>query len=127
MPITDWCELKMLQALAELAPSMYLGLFTAAPENGGDGTEVSGSGYARTAISFGDPSTDAGGVTSMTNSGTFVFPRAESSWGEVAAWGVFDAQTGGHLLFWQAFDTPQAVQAGYVIAVQESSVTLAVE
>lgn len=127
MPMTDWCELKMLQALADMAP-LYLGLFTVAPGAGGDGgTEVSGAGYVRQAIPFGDPATDDGGVTSMTNEEEFVFPRAEGSWGEVSAWGVYDAETDGHLLFWQAFGTPQAVQSGSIIAVQLAGVTLSVE
>lgn len=127
MPMTDWCELQMLQALADMAP-LYLGLFTVAPGAGGDGgTEVSGAGYARQAIPFGTPATDDGGVTSMTNADDFVFPRAESSWGEVSAWGVFDAGTGGHLLFWQTFGTPQAVQSGNVVAVQEACVMISVE
>ena len=37
MSMTDWCELKMLQALAEAVPDMYLALFTASPAEDGTG------------------------------------------------------------------------------------------
>ena len=128
MPITDWCELKMLQELVAAVPQMYMGLFTEAPSAGGDGgTEVSGTGYARQLIPFGDPATDEGGRTSMANSEPFAFPRAETSWGTVAAWGVWDAQTGGHLLWFQEFISPQAVLDGCAVAVQESGISLALE
>jgi hypothetical protein len=128
MAMTDWCELKMLQALVEEAPEMYLALFTAAPSAGGTGgTEVSGAGYVRQLIPFGDPATDEDGNTFMANASPFTFPRAESDWGQIAAWGVFDAETDGHLLWFQEFEIPQAVLSGQAVAVREGNVTLAVE
>ena len=128
MSMTDWCELKMLQALAEAVPDMYLALFTASPaEDGTGGAEVSGDGYARPRIPFGAPATDAGGGTCMANLQPFNFPTAQSAWGTVSAWGVFDVETGGHLLWVQDFDTPRAVPAGSVVAVREGDVYVSAE
>ena len=128
MAMTDWCELKMLQALVEDAPQMYLALFISAPSSGGTGgTEVAGAGYARQLIPFGTPATDENGYTSMANTSPFSFPRAESDWGQITAWGVFDALEDGHLLWFQSFETPQAVLSGQAVAVREGTLALAVE
>ena len=128
MPMTDWCELKMLQALVSNAPQMYLALFTSTPSSGGTGgTEVAGTGYARQLIPFGTPATDGNGDTYMANATPFSFPRAESDWGQIAAWGVFDAAEDGHLLWFQPFETPRAVLSGQAVAVREGNLILAVE
>ncbi len=128
MSMTDWCELRMLQLLVTDIPSMYLALFTTAPaEDGTGGVEVSGSGYARQVIPFGTPATDEDGGTAMANSSPFSFPRADADWGTISAWGVFDAETDGNLLWFQEFDDPQSVLSGSVVAVAEGGLTLSAE
>ena len=51
--------------------TVYVALFTSDPTDAGTGTELSGNGYARTAVTFGSPSN---GVT--TNSADVTFPTA---------------------------------------------------
>lgn len=77
--------------------AVYLGLFTAAPTDAGGGTEVSGGGYARQAITFGAPS---GGA--ISNTGAVSFTATGANFGTVVAVGIFDASTGGNMLAWDA-------------------------
>lgn len=57
-------------------------------------TEISQASYARQPVSFNAPSN---GQTS--NSADVLFPIANENWGSVTHIGVFDAQTGGNMLF----------------------------
>jgi hypothetical protein len=36
----------------------------------------------------------------ISNSGTLSFPASTASWGNIIAWGIYDAVTAGNLLFW---------------------------
>lgn len=73
----------------------YLALFTAAPTDAGGGTEVTGSGYARQAITFGAAS---GGA--ISNTGAVSFSPVGGNYGNVVAVGIMDASTSGNLLGW---------------------------
>lgn len=90
----------------------YLALFTVAPgrnPSSGElttGTEVSGGGYARvnlkgTPLSGGHYfNTIAGWSTDhmvIANSVAIQFPMATASWGNVVAFGIYDAATSGNL------------------------------
>ena len=116
--ISDYLESKILNwalrgtAMGTAPANVYIALFTAAPNDAGGGTEVSGGSYARVAVStsggFDAPS--SGGVTANTNLITFPVPSA--SWGTITHVGIFDASSGGNLLFWGALTTPVAVNNG---------------
>src|SRR5215471_16001614 len=83
-------------------PSVNMALFTATGVDAGTGfTEVSGSGYARTATS-GAGWNAAGGSMPSTNSNLtdIIWPTATASWGSVIAVGAYDAASGGNLLWW---------------------------
>ena len=73
----------------------YLALYTAAPTDAGAGTQVTGAGYARKAITFGAPS---GGA--IANTSAVSFTAAGGNYGNVVAVGIFDAATAGNLLAW---------------------------
>lgn len=75
--------------------AVYVALYTAAPTDAGGGTQVSGGGYARQAVTFGAPS---GGV--IANTAPVAFTVGASGWGNVTHIGYFDAATGGNLLSW---------------------------
>jgi hypothetical protein len=83
---------------------------------------VSGSAYARQAITFGAPSN---GVT--TNSAAIEFPQATGSWGTITHVGIRDALTTGNLLFHTPLDASKTIATGDVfrIAIGSLSVTLA--
>jgi hypothetical protein len=83
-------------------PTVYGALFTVAGTDSGTGfTEVSAGAYARVALAtpFG---TAASGVapSTISNSAAINFPAATASWGNIIAFGIYDAATGGNLLAW---------------------------
>lgn len=73
----------------------YVALYTVAPDDTGGGTEVSGGAYARQPVTFTAPTPD-----SCSNSTDVTFPIATGDWGTVVAFGIFDAVTGGNLLYY---------------------------
>lgn len=75
--------------------SVHLALYTVAPTDAGGGTQMTGTGYARQAITFGAPSA---GAISNTAAVTFT---AGGAWSAAVAVGVFDASSAGNLLSWQ--------------------------
>jgi len=97
---------------------VYLALFTVAPDDTGGGTEVSGGGYARQAITFGAAS---GG--SMDNSAAVSFTASGANFGSVVAVGIFDASTGGNMLAWDTI-TSATVNDGDSIEFGAGNITL---
>lgn len=87
--------------------TVYVALFTVAPDPSGGGTEVAGAGYLRTAVTFGAPSN---GVSS--NSAPVAFPVAGGSWGTVQACAIFDDPTAGNMLYFGNLGTSKLVGAG---------------
>ncbi|KJS43405.1 MAG: hypothetical protein VR71_10515 [Roseovarius sp. BRH_c41] len=84
--------------------SVHLALFTAAPTDAGGGTEVTGSGYARAAVTFGAPAADPADGTrqAVLNSAEIVFATTHDPVQSVVAVGYYDAATAGNLLTWSA-------------------------
>ena len=109
-----------LRNTAYTSPSaVYLALYTADPTDADSGTEVSGTSYARQAITFGAPSN---GVT--TNSAAIEFPQAGGSWGTVTHVGIRDASTSGNLLFHTALDASKTIATGDVFRVASGSLSV---
>jgi hypothetical protein len=100
----------------------YVGLFTAAPSDAGGGTEVTGGSYARAQLdasaanwrntqnSGTGASSGTGGATA--NSSVITFPAPTAAWGVVTHFGVFDASSGGNLLFWGALTASKTINNG---------------
>lgn len=95
---------------------LFLSLHTAEPEVGAspDAHEVTGTGYAREALIDADWAPAAGGETATVNQ--ISFPAAGGSWGTVTHVGLWDALTGGNLLWWGEMVTPKVVGSGDTIA-----------
>jgi hypothetical protein len=72
---------------------------------------VSGSGYAREAITF----TVSGNLA--TNSGAIEFDAATGSWGTITHVAVFDAITGGNQIAYAALSTSKAIDTGDILRV----------
>lgn len=97
---SDYLENALLNHVfrntALTAPTtVYLALYTTAPTDAGGGTQVSGGGYARQAITFGAPSAGA-----IANTVAVAFTAAGANFGTIVAVGIFDALTAGNLLAW---------------------------
>jgi hypothetical protein len=99
----------------------YVGLFTAAPTASGGGTEVStsGTGYARQQANFNAP---VNGVA--TSTGDIVYSQAVTSWGTVTHFGIFDAASGGNLLYFAALQTQRQVLAGDQVKFPSGQLTV---
>lgn len=111
------------QAAPTLPADLHFGLFTTAPSDAGGGTEVSGGGYARVAVTrslanfagtqgAGTTTASTGSSGQTSNNAAITFPTPSGNWGTVVAVGVFDAATGGNLLVWSNLTTPKTVNNG---------------
>jgi hypothetical protein len=100
MSKTNYLETQLLnhvlRNVSYASPTQpYVALYTVAPTETGGGTEVSGGGYARQAVTFTAPAPD-----SVSNSTDVTFPIASADWGTIVAFGIFDAASGGNLLYY---------------------------
>lgn len=82
--MTDYLKNKVL---VDNLASVHVGLFT-------DTAEVATASYKRMPVAF---SNAVEGQTS--NTADVLFPIATESWGSITNVGIFDAATGGNLLF----------------------------
>lgn len=92
--------------------TLYFGLFTAAPTDAGGGTEVSGGSYARVSKTANTTNFPASSGGAIANGTAVTFPTASGSWGTVVAAGIFDASSGGNLLWWGDLAVSKAVTSG---------------
>jgi len=103
--------------------TLYVGLFTANPTDSTAGTEVTGGSYARVAVtsslanwagtqSAGSTTASSGSSGTTSNNNTITFPAPTANWGVVTGSGIFDASTGGNLLFWGAQTPNKTVNNG---------------
>jgi len=78
--------------------TIYVALYTAAPTDTTEGTEVSGGGYARQPVTFTAP---AGDPRSVSNSANVDFPVATANWGTIVAAALHSASSGtGNMIAW---------------------------
>lgn len=125
--MSDYLENKIVDHIFRTAsfakPSgLYVALFTAAPADAGGGAEVSGGSYARvnlapadanwTATQGGTSGASSGSSGHTDNASAITFPSPTANWGTVSHWGIFDASSGGNLLFHGALATPKTVNNG---------------
>jgi hypothetical protein len=100
--------------------NIYVALFTSAPSDSGGGTEVTGGSYARVALNpsasnwkgTGGETTnvDSAGTSGTTsNNSTIVFPAPTANWGVISHVGIFDASSGGNLLWHGALGVSKTV------------------
>ena len=105
--------LNVLRGAGITGVSPYLGLFSVAPgDDASPGTELAGSGYARQLIAFGAPASDTDNARKISNTAAIEFGPADADWSQAVAFGIFDAQSGGNLLYWNTLTTPKIVQQG---------------
>lgn len=114
MSKSDYLENKLLDhqlgKTSYTMPSVWVGLYTAAPTDAGGGTEVTGGSYARKATAGTDWNAASGGSSSNVNAVTFV--TATGSWGTVTHFGLFDAASAGNLLRWAILGTAKTISNG---------------
>ena len=105
MSLTNQAEACAAEALVGkttwTAQAVYVGLLSAAPVEGGGGTELSGNGYARVATT--GPDWNAYASDQLTNANALAFPQATANWTDSVAVGLFENPIGSSpdmLLAW---------------------------
>jgi hypothetical protein len=122
---SDWFENKVLTD--NIATGKFLALYTAAPGETGGGTEVTGGGYARKAITF------TVTANSAANTAEVDFGQATANWGTVSHWAIMSAATGGNMYYYGATEnsggtnTTFTVNNGDTIKFPASSIVITEE
>lgn len=106
--------------------TVYVALFTAAPTDAGGGTEVTGGSYARVAVTNNATNWPAASGGAKSNGTDIAFAEATADWGNIAAFGIFDAITSGNLMKWGDLTVSKDVDSGDTakFAVGELDITL---
>jgi hypothetical protein len=138
--MSDYLENKLVDQIFRaqafsFPATLHVGLFTAAPSDSGGGTEVSGGSYARVGVTASlanfsgtqgagttVASSGTGGQTS--NNGTITFATPTASWGAVSHFGIFDAASGGNLLFWGALTITKTINQGDTVTFPAASLSV---
>jgi hypothetical protein len=116
--------------LGDTSPSLpatwYAALFSVTPADTGGGTELSGSGYARIAVTnnttnFPASSIVSGVATKLTGTDITWGPASGSNWASAVAVGFYDASTGGNLGWWGPLNVAVTVDVGQSLKVAAGS------
>lgn len=118
--LLDWL---MTNGTATRPTAWYVALYTAAPSDSGGGTELSGNGYAREAVTF-DAASSPGGTTS--NTGAVSFTASGGSWGTITHLGIFDASSGGNLLWHGALTASKTIADGDTLEFSIGNIDLTI-
>jgi hypothetical protein len=86
-------------------PTVYLALYTTSPTAGGGGVEVTGGGYIRQIAVFGAPA-----AQTVLNTVDVTFPIATAPYGTIVGYALFDAVSGGNMLYFADLSAPRAIQ-----------------
>jgi hypothetical protein len=114
---SDYLENKLLDHVLgggdySRPATVYIALFTVAPTDAGGGTEVSGTGYSRKAVTNNDTNWPAAASGAKSNGTDITFDEATGDWGTVVALGIFDAASGGNLLYWCDLTVSKTINSG---------------
>lgn len=138
--MSDYLENKLIDQLfrgqsSPTTTTLYVALLTAAPSDAGGGTEVSGSNYARVAVtsSLANWAGTQGAGTTVASSGTggqtsnnnaITFPTPSATWGTVTHFGIYDASTGGDLLFYGQLTISKVINQADTVTFPAGSLTI---
>lgn len=99
----------------------YIGLFTDDPGEAQGGTEVSGNGYARKAVTF----TVSGDTAS--NNAAIEFDVATGSWGTISHIAVYDALTSGNQIAYAALTASKTIETGDVLRIPSGDLDITLD
>ena len=86
------------------AANVYVALSTTSISDDGTGvTEPSGNGYARTIVAYDAP------VLGVAQNQLVTFPQASGSWGTLVDFAIYDAVSGGNMLYHDNLTAPLPV------------------
>lgn len=98
------------------ATTLYIALSTTSPNINGTGvTEPSGGAYARIAITNNKTNLTTSTNATLNNAIQIEFPESTASWGTVTNVCIYDALTGGNLLYFGALTASKIVQSATTV------------
>lgn len=130
--IVDW----LLRGQAYTPPTtVHIGLFTVAAGDAGGQTEVTGGSYARAAVSAtlanfagtqsaGSTTASTGTSGQTSNNNVVNFPTPTADWGTVVGIGIFDAASGGNLLFYAPLAANKTINNGDAVSFAAGALTI---
>ena len=118
--LLDWA---MTTGSATRPTAWYVALYTAAPNDAGGGTEVTGGGYVRKAVTFAAAATP-GGTTS--NTGDVTWTASGANVGTVGWIGIHDAESGGNLVWHGAMTASKIVNDGDTLEFSAGNIDLTI-
>ena len=122
--LSNYLENKLLDhflgTTSYTMPTVYVALFTVAPNDAGGGTEVTGGSYARQTAAF---SAAASGATS--NSGNIDFTGMPAC--TTVAIALFDNSTGGNMLLWGTLTTNKTTDAGDTLRIATGDLDVTID
>ena len=124
--MSDYLEVKLLNLTLNgvaftAVNNPYVSLHTADPTDAGTGTEVSGGSYARTTASFATASGTSGLVATDAD---VTFPTCTAAWGTVGWIGLWDAASGGNMLYHTALDASKTIDSGDIFKITSGNLTV---
>ncbi len=138
--MSDFLENKIIDQLfrGQTAPTtttLYVGLLTTAPSDTGGGTEASGGSYARVTVtsslanwagtqSAGSTIASSGTGGQTSNNAAITFPTPSAGWGTVTHFGIYDAASGGNLLFWGALTISKTINQADTVTFPAASLSI---
>lgn len=133
---SDYTENNILQTTLRgnsfpTPSNVYIALFTADPTDSGDtGNELGDSNYARQDAAQGG-SIDTGWTSPSDgvskNAKQVEFPPISDAEVTITHFGLFDAQTGGNMLYHSALSTSKTLQVNDVLTFDVESITVTVD
>ena len=63
----------------------------------------------------------------ITNAAVVEYPTATAGWGTVVAWGVYDAATGGNLIWYGSLSVSKELSANDTILIHAGELKLTME
>lgn len=123
--LSDYLENKVLDHFLgttayTMPATVYIALYTAAPNDAGGGTEATGGSYARQTATF---SAASGGATSNDTNIDFASMPAAT----IVAIGVHDAITSGNLLVWGTLSSNKALDAGDTLRIATGDLDISID
>jgi hypothetical protein len=105
--------------------TLYIALSKTAPnDSGGNITEPTASSYTRLAVSSDSINWTEATTGTLNNSVAFRFSEAEESWTTAASpithWAIYDAQTGGNMMFYGSLLRAQEIPTGSILEIPEN-------
>jgi len=130
--LSDYLENELLDhvigAAAYSAPAtLYLAAFTAAPTDAGGGTEASGGSYARASVGNNLTNWPAASGGTKSNAIAIAWPEATASWGTITHLGVFDAASGGNLLWHGPLAAAKAIGSGDTLSIAAGDLDFSID